>query len=57
MIDVLYEHPAWFARLFEGLEARGVAHRQRACRGAEFPPGLAARCRALAARPTCWSTA
>ena len=22
MIDILYEHPAWFARLFEGLEAR-----------------------------------
>lgn len=26
MIGVLYEHPAWFARLFEGLTARGVPH-------------------------------
>ena len=26
MIGVLYEHPAWFARLFDGLTARGVPH-------------------------------
>lgn len=26
MIGVLYEHPAWFARLFDGLAARGVPH-------------------------------
>lgn len=26
MIGVLYEHPAWFVRLFDGLAARGVPH-------------------------------
>lgn len=26
MIGVLYEHPAWFTRLFDGLTARGVPH-------------------------------
>lgn len=28
MIDILYEHPAWFARLFAALEARQVPYRR-----------------------------
>ena len=28
MIDILYEHPAWFARLFAELDARGVPYRR-----------------------------
>ncbi len=28
MIDILYEHPAWFARLFDALDAREVPYRR-----------------------------
>lgn len=38
MIDILYEHPTWFARLFEGLEARGVPHRRVDAAALRFDP-------------------
>jgi glutathione synthase/RimK-type ligase-like ATP-grasp enzyme len=38
MIGVLYEHPAWFARLFEGLAARGVPHVRLDAAALRFTP-------------------
>lgn len=38
MIDVLYEHPAWFARLFEALDARGVPYRRVHAGSLRFTP-------------------
>lgn len=38
MIGVLYEHPAWFVRLFEGLEARGIAHERIDAGALRFTP-------------------
>ena len=38
VIDILYEHPAWFARLFEGLEARGVPYRRVHAAALRFVP-------------------
>ncbi|HTV01202.1 MAG TPA: hypothetical protein VMF13_11715 [Luteitalea sp.] len=38
MIEVLYEHPAWFARLFEALEARGLPWRRVHAAGLRFQP-------------------
>jgi hypothetical protein len=38
VIDILYEHPAWFARLFEGLEARGVPFRRVHAASLRFVP-------------------
>lgn len=38
MIDILYEHPAWFARLFEALDARGVPYRTTHAASLRFVP-------------------
>jgi hypothetical protein len=38
MIDVLYEHPAWFSRLFEALDARGVPYRRTHAASLRFAP-------------------
>lgn len=38
MIDILYEHPTWFTRLFEGLEARGVPTRRVHAAALSFRP-------------------
>ncbi len=38
MIEVLYEHPAWFSRLFEGLDARQVPYRTRHAAALRFVP-------------------
>lgn len=38
MIGVLYEHPAWFTRLFEGLTARGVPHTPIEAASLRFTP-------------------
>ncbi len=38
MIGVLYEHPAWFMRLFEGLKARGLPHAHLDAAGLRFTP-------------------
>lgn len=38
MIGVLYEHPAWFARLFDGLTARGVPHAHLDAAALRFAP-------------------
>jgi biotin carboxylase len=39
MIEVLYEHPTWFVRLFEALEARGVPFRRVHAASLRFVPG------------------
>lgn len=41
MIDVLYEHPAWFARLFDALETRGVPYRKVHAASLRFQPDWA----------------
>lgn len=41
MIDVLYEHPAWFTRLFEALDARGVDYRKVHAASLRFQPDWA----------------
>ena len=38
MIEILYEHPAWFTRLFEALEARGIAYRRTHAASLRFAP-------------------
>ena len=38
MIDILYEHPAWFARLFEALDARDVPYRRVHAASLRFVP-------------------
>ncbi|BCS33571.1 hypothetical protein TBR22_A27980 [Luteitalea sp. TBR-22] len=38
MIEILYEHPAWFARLFEALDARGVPYRRTHAASLLFTP-------------------
>lgn len=38
MIDILYEHPAWFARLFEALDARDVPYRRVHAAALRFVP-------------------
>ncbi len=38
MIDILYEHPSWFARLFEALDARGVPYRRVHAASLRFAP-------------------
>ena len=38
MIDILYEHPAWFTRLFEALEARDVPYRRVHAASLRFAP-------------------
>lgn len=38
MIEILYEHPAWFARLFEALEARRVPYRTVHAAALRFVP-------------------
>jgi hypothetical protein len=38
MIDILYEHPSWFARLFEALDARGVPYRRVHAASLRFVP-------------------
>lgn len=51
MIDILYEHPAWFSRLFEGLEARGVAYRRVHAGALRFLPDWPHDVAARAAAP------
>lgn len=41
MIDILYEHPAWFTRLFEALDARGVPYRRVHAASLRFAPDWA----------------
>jgi biotin carboxylase len=38
MIDILYEHPVWFARLFEALDARNVPYRRVHAASLRFTP-------------------
>ena len=38
MIEILYEHPAWFARLFEALDARQVPYRTVHAAAIRFVP-------------------
>jgi biotin carboxylase len=38
MIDVLYEHPGWFARLFEALDARAIPYRRVHAASLRFAP-------------------
>jgi biotin carboxylase len=38
VIDVLYEHPSWFARLFEALDARAVPYRRVHAAALRFAP-------------------
>lgn len=38
MIGILYEHPAWFTRLFEGLERRGVPYTRIEAASLSFTP-------------------
>ena len=38
MIEILYEHPAWFARLFEALDARGLPYRRQHATAIRFAP-------------------
>ena len=38
MIDILYEHPAWFARLFEALDVREVPYRRVHAASLRFTP-------------------
>jgi biotin carboxylase len=38
MIDVLYEHPVWFARLFEALDERGIPYRRVHAASLRFVP-------------------
>ena len=41
MIDILYEHPAWFTRLFEALDARDVPYRRVHAASLRFVPDWA----------------
>ena len=43
MIDILYEHPLWFARLFEALDAREVPYRRVHAASLRFTPSRSAR--------------
>ncbi len=38
MIDILYEHPSWFARLFEALDTRGIPYRRVHAASLRFAP-------------------
>lgn len=38
MIDIVYEHPVWFARLFEALDTRGVPYRRVHAASLRFAP-------------------
>lgn len=38
MIEILYEHPAWFTRLFEALDTRGVPYRRVHAAALRFVP-------------------
>ena len=51
MIDILYEHPAWFARLFEALDARAVPYRRVHAAALRFVPDWAHDPAARAAAP------
>lgn len=51
MIDILYEHPAWFTRLFEAFEARGVAYRKVHAASLRFLPDWAQDAAGRAAAP------
>ncbi|MGV3520023.1 ATP-grasp domain-containing protein [Luteitalea sp.] len=51
MIDILYEHPAWFARLFEALDARAVPYRRVHAGALRFVPDWKHDAGARAAAP------
>ena len=51
MIEVLYEHPAWFARLFEALDARGLPWRRANAAALRFQPDWRHDAQARAAAP------
>jgi hypothetical protein len=51
MIDILYEHPSWFARLFDALDARGVPYRRVDAASLRFTPDWAHDAAAREAAP------
>ncbi len=51
MIEVLYEHPTWFARLFESLDERGVPYRSHHAGALRFEPDWKHDAAARAAAP------